>query len=171
MEGVLGEVIWGEMKYEGLGMKLPSMKFLFPWSTGLKSWKKLSDGGEKKFGAIGGSEAGPGDKIPGNKYFWSTCPSPWPCWSSISIPCTTPLIIWLTFPWSRGDLAFSIVAYLAAGDIAPLFISFKVFPGVTSVDIDEEIEEEVEDDDKPVKRCTKFMKSLGFVWIIFGETV
>lgn len=52
-------------------MKLPSIKFLLPWSTGLKSYKKLkefgSEGGEKKLGGIIGSEVGPGDKIPGNK--------------------------------------------------------------------------------------------------------
>lgn len=80
MDGVLGE-----KKFEGLGMKLPSMKFLFPWSTGLKSWKKLSDGGEKKFEGIGLSEAGPGDKIPGNKPLCLTPPSS----PSISIPCDT----------------------------------------------------------------------------------
>lgn len=72
MEEVLVEVIRGEMKYEaaaaGLGMKPPSMKFLLAaLIRGLRSWKKLSDGGEKKLGGIRGSEAGPGDKTPENK--------------------------------------------------------------------------------------------------------
>lgn len=40
------------------------------WKTGLKSGKKLSGfwsfaSGEKKLGGIGGSDAGPGDNIPG----------------------------------------------------------------------------------------------------------
>ena len=80
MDGVFGEAILGETKYEaaGLGMKvLPSMKlFLFPRSTGLRSWKNPSETGEKKVCGIGGSDAGPGDNIPANKplLFISTAP-------------------------------------------------------------------------------------------------
>jgi len=159
IDGVLGE-----KKVEGLGMKLPSIKFLLPWRIGLKSWKKLTefgsaDAGEKKFGGIGGSEAGPGDRIPGPKFVLSIT------WSISMIPSTKPTSPpSCCFSWSFGDLAFSIVAYLAAGDIAPQSWSLK---GLEEVDVDEQVEV----DEEPVRRWTRVMKSLGFVWITFGDSV
>lgn len=137
-------------------MKLPSMKFRFPRSTGLKSWKNPnkfgSDAGEneKKFGEIGASDVGPGDRIPGNKLVLSipslnSNPSKNPKFSSACCCCFFP---------TGDEFAFSIVAYLAAGEIAPPSSAIGA-----------------EEDEAPVRRWTRFMKSLGFVWMILGETV
>lgn len=83
---------------------------------------------------------------------------------SISIPST------ISAPWSApgaallpsGDLVRSMEAKRAAGDTAPP-ASWKAKAGAE--------EEEGDVVVGPVKRWTNDMNSLGFAWIILGETV
>ncbi|CAN1184509.1 hypothetical protein LINPERHAP2_LOCUS37022 [Linum perenne] len=87
-------------------------------ATSRRSWKKLRSvalisGGQKKLGEIGCKEPGPGDNIPSGNLSPISTPSMKKSPKSL-FPISFELIA-LSF----GDLAFSIVAYLAAGDIAP----------------------------------------------------
>lgn len=98
-----------------------------------------------------------GDRIPGN----------WPLilsiFESISIPSTISAAAAAAFRPS-GDLVRSIEAKRAAGDTAP--------PSKAKAEAAAE-EEEAEGDVAfgPVKRWTSDMNSLGFAWMILGETV
>ncbi|KAL6962375.1 hypothetical protein U1Q18_037332, partial [Sarracenia purpurea var. burkii] len=133
-----------------------------------------SDGGEKKFGGIDGSAAGPGDNIPGNRLL---------ILSTSVVICMPSTLLFCAF---CGDLVFSTEAKRAAGDIAP-WLAIKeeaandIAPWLTGKEEeeDEEVtkgheellaaeeeekeEEEEEEEEEPVRRWTRVMNSLGSV--------
>jgi hypothetical protein len=177
--------------------KLFPVRDLFAAKTGLRScrnprppaaWSLLFSG-ENKLREIAGSDDGTGDSMPAGDDSPTRSnlgPASIPNWLNMK----SSSLLLVTASVLVSFLPCSIVASRAAGENPPIPVDPDRKPGGRcevygkgdamaaegkgshagreGTDVEVVAEKEVEEE--PVRRCTRDMNSLGFVWITFGDT-